>query len=182
MLVLNRRVGQSICISDMSGERACTDRAWVTVFASRRDRVVVVVMAPTSMQVRSEDAEVSPAIYDPSAFDGKDHQGGLKMLALRSGERFFIDATEVRLTFGRSPLRTQPKRVQLAIQAPAHLSVHREEIQQRIDAEASHRAPMLCLAKRLQQADVSVPLPRAPIPGWGLAGARAPVNAEFVFA
>lgn len=167
MLLLNRRIGQTVYI----GDDVCA-----TVFAKLRERTTIGVLAPASAAVRFAGAMMTPSVLD----------GGERfyLLALLSGESFTIDATEIRVKFGsarRLPLGARSKHVQLAIQAPAHVAVYREEVYAQIQAAAGRCRPVVSFAKKLQQANASLcRRPLAPLP-WASAGALAPANAEFIF-
>ncbi len=166
MLLLNRQVGQTIYI----GDDVCA-----TVFGKLRDHATIGVLAPAAAIIRFGGAELEPIVLDSGE--------RFYLLTLLSGEGFAIDATEVRVKFGSAkqpPLGVRSKRMQLAIQAPAHIPVHREEIYAQIQ-DAVGCSPVVSFAKKLQQANESLHRRRmAPLP-WASAGARAPANAEFIF-
>jgi sRNA-binding carbon storage regulator CsrA len=175
MLVLKRRVGESVCIGDA---------VWVCVFAAKRDRILIAVLAPSDMDVRNDSDLAPSAIYDLDAFGA--HQR-LSLFSVGNGESFAVGAAVFSTTFGRSALPAfvaRPKRVQFAIAAPLQLAVHREEVRQRIDAAAGATQPAVPFAQRLRQAKASPVRPcEAPMGVRAVAAAaRAPANAEFVFA
>jgi sRNA-binding carbon storage regulator CsrA len=166
MLLLNRRIGQTVYI----GDDVCA-----TVFAKLQERTTIGVLAPASAAVRFAGAVMTPSVLDSGE--------RFYLLALLSGEGFTIDATEIRVKFGsarRPPLGARSKHVQLAIQAPAHVAVYREEVYAQIQ-ELERSSPVVSFAKKLQQANASLRRRRsAPLP-WASAGALAPANAEFIF-
>lgn len=175
MLVLKRRVGESVCLGDA---------AWVCVFAAKRDRILVAVLAPSDVDVRNDSDLAPSAIYDPAAFGA---QQRLSLFSVGNGERFAVGPAVFHTSFGRSALPAfvaRPKRVHFAIAAPPQLAVHREEIRQRIDAAAGAGAPAVPFAQRLRQAKASPVRPcQAPTAARAVAAAvRAPANAEFMFA
>jgi sRNA-binding carbon storage regulator CsrA len=167
MLILNRRVGQTMYI----GHDVC-----VTVFGKFDDHTTIGVLAPPAAVVRFGDAVVTPTMLDSGE--------RFYLLTLLSGKGFAIDATEVRVKFGSARLSTfgaRSKHVQFAIQAPAHLAVHREEIYTQIQAAAGLHTPAVSFAKRLQRANASVSGRHWATLPWASAGACAPANAEFIF-
>jgi sRNA-binding carbon storage regulator CsrA len=173
MLVLNRRIGQSIYLDDS----VC-----LTVFAAQRDRILIAVIAPAAARVHSTDAVVCSAIHDAAVLDGDERP---YLFALRNGQTLAIDASEIQVRFSScalSTLRKGPGRVQLAVRAPAHVVVQREEIYAQRQSDNGRRATIASLAKRLQRANLSMARPRAAMPAWTAVDAAAPANAEFVFA
>jgi carbon storage regulator CsrA len=167
MLVLNRRVGQTIYI----GDDVCA-----TVFGKLRDHATIGVLAPAAATVRFGGAVLMPIVLDSGE--------RFYLLTLLSGEGFAIDAAEVRVKFGSArqpPLGVRSKHVQLAIQAPAHIAVHREEVYAQIQAKAGQCKPVVSFAKKLQQANASLRRRRSAPLSWASAGALAPANAEFIF-
>jgi carbon storage regulator CsrA len=173
MLVLNRRIGQSIYL----GDAVC-----VTVFAAHRDRILIAVIAPEKARVHSGDAVDCSAIHDAAVLDSDERP---YLFALRSGQTLAIDASEIQVRFSCCALSTLRKgsgRVQLAVRAPAHVAVQREEIYAQRQSDNGRRATAVSLAKRLQRANLSIARPRSAIPAWIAVDASAPANAEFVFA
>ncbi len=167
MLVLNRRIGQSIYI----GDDVC-----VTVFGRRRNHATIGVLAPPAVCVRSADTTPRPRVLESGAH--------FYLLTLLTGEGFVVGDSEVHVKFKGSGLPTlgaQPKQVRIAIRAPAHVQVHREEVYAQIQAADGLRSSALVFAKWLQQANASLSRQTDAMPSWSSAGARAPANAEFVF-
>jgi carbon storage regulator CsrA len=140
MLVLNRRVGETIHI----GDDVC-----VTVYDKLRYHVTMGVIAPTNAQV---------------------FYGEMRMATLPDGERFYlisllttetirIDDVELRVSFTPSYLGSGSlckRQVQLAIAAPKSVPVHREEIYlQHLDRDGKRR-PAMAFATWLRQANLAV--------------------------
>jgi carbon storage regulator CsrA len=167
MLVLNRRVGESIYI----GDDVC-----VTVFDRLRDHTTIGVLAPPAMRLRIHDVQMRPKVLEGGAH--------FYLLTLVNGQGFVIGDADVRVKFkgsGITTLGARPKQVRVAIQAPAHIQVHREEIYTQIRAGEGRRSPTPTFAKRLQQANALLSREADAMPPWASVGMRAPANAEFIF-
>ncbi len=167
MLVLNRRIGQSIYI----GDDVC-----VTVFGRRRHHTTIGVLAPPEVCVTYADPAVRPRVLESGAH--------FYLLTLLTGEGFVVGDAEVRVKFkglGMPTLGAQSKQVRIAIQAPAHVQVHREEVYAQMQTADGLRSSALVFATWLQQANASLLRQNDATPSWSSAGACAPANAEFVF-
>ncbi len=128
MLVLNRRVGQTICI----GDDVC-----VTVYDKLRYHVTMGVISPADAQVSFGQVYLRPAILP----DGE----RFYMFSLLSSERFRIDDVELQVGFTPSYLgiAIRKRQVRIAIAAPPSVAVDREEIRlQRLERDSKRRPSM----------------------------------------
>jgi carbon storage regulator CsrA len=142
MLVLNRRVGETIHI----GDDVC-----VTVYDKLRYHVTIGVIAPTDAQVFYAETRMRPAVLP----DGE----RFYLISLLTTETFRIDDVELRVSFTPSYLGmgpTRKKQVQLAIAAPKSVPVHREEIYLQHLDRAGKRRPAMSFAAWLRQANLAV--------------------------
>lgn len=142
MLVLNRRVGETICI----GDDVC-----VTVYDKLRYHVTMGVIAPAAAKVCYGEATLRPAILP----DGE----RFYLVSLLNTEAFRIDDVEVQVNFTPSYLGaggTRKRQVRVAIAAPASVPVHREEIYLRhLDSEGKRR-PAMSFSEWLRKANAAV--------------------------
>jgi sRNA-binding carbon storage regulator CsrA len=142
MLVLNRRVGETICIGD---------DVYVTVYDKLRYHVTMGVIASPSAQLFYGETRLRPAILP----DGE----RFYLISLLTTESFRIDDVELKISFNPSYLGTGPTRkrqVRVAIAAPQSVTVDREEIHlQRLDRDGKRR-PTLPFATWLRQANLAV--------------------------
>jgi carbon storage regulator CsrA len=142
MLVLNRRVGETIHI----GDDVC-----VTVYDRLRYHVTMGVIAPMNAQVFYGEMRMRPAILPDGEL--------FYLISLLTTETFRIDDVELRVSFTPSYLGTaspRKRQVQLAIAAPKSVPVHREEIYlQHLDRDGKRR-PAMAFATWLRQANLAV--------------------------
>jgi carbon storage regulator CsrA len=142
MLILNRRVGETIHI----GDDVC-----VTVYDKLRYHVTIGVIAPADSQVFYGDTRMRPAILP----DGE----RFYLISLLTTEMFRVDDVELRVSFTPSYLgagSTHKRQVQVAIAAPKSVPVHREEIYlQHLDRDGKRR-PAMSFATWLRQANLAV--------------------------
>lgn len=142
MLILNRRVGETICI----GDDVC-----VTVYDKLRYHATMGVIAPPSAKLLYGDSCLRPAILP----DGE----RFYLISMLSTEAFRIDDVELKVSFSPSYLGAGPTRkrqVRVAIDAPPSVSVDREEIHLlRLDRDAKRR-PAMPFSTWLRQANLAV--------------------------
>lgn len=142
MLILNRRVGETICI----GDDVC-----VTVYDKLRYHVTMGVIAPPSAKLFYGDTCLRPAVLP----DGE----RFYLISMLSTEAFRIDDVELKVSFSPSYLGAGPTRkrqVRVAIDAPPSVSVDREEIHLlRLDREGKRR-PATPFSTWLRQANLAV--------------------------
>ena len=125
MLVLTRRVGESIRI----GDSVC-----LTISAKLRDHYTVVISAPGHLPVIDEDGQPFAALHH------RRRRKRCYVVALLAGESLWI-GEEVFVRFGEDRyggtlrMRSGPQ-VRVSIDAPREVPVHREEIYWRIWREA----------------------------------------------
>jgi carbon storage regulator CsrA len=126
MLVLTRRIGESIHLGD---------DIRVTVLAKLREQIEIGIVAPDGTVVELEGVRALPSLRN----DGLCGYA----LSVLSGEHVRIG--EATVLVGAQPRRAsierEPSRhVRLAVVAPKHLKVHREEVYRRIRAEIRETA------------------------------------------
>lgn len=170
MLVFTRHIGQTVCIGD---------DVRISVSDKRDDRVTIGILAPALATVRRSGAIVLPKILDSGE--------RVYTLSLLSGDEIDIGATRVRVNFRPTRLTAlAPRRipVRVAIDAPAHIAVHREEVYARIQASNGRRAPGP-FSRWLREANAAQNDREAQrdgdAPTWRLPAASGQANAEFVF-
>lgn len=142
MLILNRRVGETIRI----GDEIC-----VTVYDKLRYHVTMGVIAPPSAQLFYGDTCLRPAILP----DGE----RFYLISLLTSESFRIDDVELNVSFTPSYLGAGPTRkrqVRIAVAAPQSVAVHREEIYLRRLELAGKRCPPMPFSTWLRQANLAV--------------------------
>lgn len=171
MLVFTRQIGQTVCIGD---------DVRMTVSDKHGDGVTIGILAPAPTTIRCGGATMLPNILDSGE--------RVYRLTLRSGDEIEIGATRVRLKFKPTRLTAlAPRRipVRVAIDAPAHIAVHREEVYARIQASAGRRASAP-FSRWLREANAAQTdreaLRAAPdASAWRLSAVSRQANAEFVF-
>ncbi|GEM_PF-669667 len=171
MLVFTRHIGQTVCIGD---------DIRMTVSDKHGDRVTIGILAPAPTIVRRGGAMVLPKILD----------SGERVYAviLSSGEDVEIGATRVRANFKPTRLTAlAPRRipVRIAIDAPAHIAVHREEVYAQIRTSSGQRAPAP-FSRWLREANAAQTDREAlravrEAPAWRRSATSRQTNAEFVF-
>jgi carbon storage regulator CsrA len=142
MLILNRRVGETIRI----GDDVC-----VTVYDKLRYHVTMGVIAPAEAQVFYGETRLRPATLP----DGE----RFYLISLLSSEMFRIDDAEVMVSFTPSYLASgalRKRQVRLGVIAPQSVAVHREEIYLRNQERAGKRIPPTPFASWLRQANLAV--------------------------
>ncbi|MCC7247897.1 MAG: carbon storage regulator [Lysobacter sp.] len=152
----------------------------MTVSDKHDDCVAIGILAPAPTTIRCGGATVLPKILDSGE--------RVYRLTLHSGDDIEIGATRVRVNFKPTRLTAlTPRRipVRIAIDAPAHIAVHREEVYARIQATAGRRAPAP-FSRWLREANAAQTdrenLRAAPDAStWRLSAVSRQANAEFVF-
>lgn len=142
MLILNRRVGETVRIGD--------DVA-VTVYDKLRYHVTMGVIAPPESQVFYGETRLRPATLP----DGE----RFYLISLLSQEMFRIDDAQVMVSFTPSYLGSgslRKRQVRVGVVAPQSVVVHREEIYLRNLEGAGRRVPPTPFASWLRQANLSV--------------------------
>ncbi len=142
MLILNRRVGESIHI----GDDVC-----VTVYDKLRYHVTMGVIAPVSAQLFYGETRLRPAILP----DGEHFY----LISLLTEEGFRIDDVELLINFTPSYLGSgsiRKRQVRVGVAAPPSVAVHREEIYLRQLKRAGKQCPPTPFATWLRQANLAV--------------------------
>jgi len=121
MLILTRRVGESIRIGD---------RVRLTILSKLRAYLTVALAVPSNVAITDDtDVPISPV--------RRRHRRGKRyLIAVMEGESLRI-GEEVVVSFGGDPIRgwmglTRGRQVRVGIDAPRAIPVHREEIYHRI--------------------------------------------------
>lgn len=142
MLILNRRVGDTIRI----GDDVC-----VTVYDKLRYHVTMGVIAPADVQVYYGERCLRPATLP----DGE----RFYLISLLSSETFRIGDAEVMVSFTPSYLASgalRKRQVRVGVDAPQSVAVHREEIYLRNQQRAGKPVPPTPFATWLRQANLAV--------------------------
>ncbi len=142
MLILNRRVGETVRIGD--------DVA-VTVYDKLRYHVTMGVIAPPEAHVFYGETRLRPATLP----DGEHFY----LISLLSQEMLRIDDAQVMVSFTPSYLGSgslRKRQVRVGVVAPQSVAVHREEIYLRNLEGVGKRVPPTPLASWLRQANLSV--------------------------
>ena len=142
MLILNRRVGETICI----GDDVC-----VTVYDKLRYHVTMGVIAPPTANLFHGEARLRPAILP----DGE----CFYLISLLTAEGFRIDDIELMVNFTPSYLGSgsiHKRQVRVGVVAPPSVAVHREEIYLRQLERAGKQCPPMPFATWLRQANLAV--------------------------
>lgn len=171
MLVFTRQIGQTVCIGE---------DVRMTVSDKRGDRVTIGILAPAPTAIRCGGATVLPKILDSGE--------RVYALTLHSGDDFEIGAARVRVNFKPTRLTAlTPRRipVRVAIDAPEHIVVHREEVYARIQASNGRRAPEP-FSRWLREANAAQTDREAlrtarDASTWRPSAVSRQANAEFVF-
>lgn len=142
MLILNRRVGESIYI----GDDIC-----VTVYDKMRYHVTMGVIAPAGARLFYGETGLRPAVLpDDKRF---------YLISLLTTDSFRIDDVELHVNFTPSYLRggsLQKRQVRIGIAAPDSIAVNREEIHLRHLEREGKRLPPTSFATWLRQANLAV--------------------------
>ncbi len=142
MLVLNRRIGETICIGNDTS---------VTVYDKLRYHVTMGVIAPPAMPVLYGEMRLRPAILP----DGE----RFYMISLLNSEAFRIGDVELQVGFTPSYLSSgnaRKRQVRISIDAPQSVTVHREEIYLQQLERAGKQRPSIPFATWLRQANLAV--------------------------
>ena len=142
MLILNRRIGETIRIGDDVS---------VTVYDKLRYHVTIGVVAPPEAQVFYGETRMRPATLP----DGE----RFYLISLLSKETFRIDDAQLMVNFTPSYLGSgslRKRQVRIGVVAPPSVAVHREEIYLRNLETTGKRVPPMPFATWLRQANLSV--------------------------
>lgn len=142
MLILNRRVGESIYI----GDDIC-----VTVYDKLRYHVTMGVIAPADARVFYGDTTLRPATLP----DGE----RFYLISMLNAESVRINDVEFHVNFTPSYLgggSLRKRQVRIGIAAPDSVSVNREEIHLRHLERDGKRHPSMSFASWLRQANLAV--------------------------
>jgi sRNA-binding carbon storage regulator CsrA len=142
MLILTRRVGETIYI----GDDVC-----ITVYDKLRYHVMIGVLAPANIELSFSDTCVRPAVLP----DGE----RFYLLTLVSDDVFSVGEARVRVDFrpsflGAGALRA--RQVRIGIAAPKQIDVHREEIYVRKLIACGKPPPPMPFCDWLRQANLAV--------------------------